>query len=246
MLIGSLRSDRRGVVAVEFAMIAPLLIVLMVGVVDLSRAVIVQQEVYNAAHTIPVLASSLAVKTDGSTSLTVAQVQQSLSGIYAQIPGRRTGLLRGQAAVIMTSVNFTQTNSSCAPATSVCTFVANTAWSVAYKGPSSGTSQDPGTFQSIVRPCQQLTQTSASSNVDGVLTSIRTAGIAWPSPILVVDVHYHYTPIFFSIITGPLDFWSSGYWPVRSVNTNVAVANQYTHYDIANTAGGAGKCNGYS
>ena len=82
---GGVLTDRRGAAAIEFAIIAPVLITLTIGVFDISRALTLQQEVYNAAHTIPTSASSMAVQPDKSTSLTVTQVQQALSGIYAEI-----------------------------------------------------------------------------------------------------------------------------------------------------------------
>ncbi len=50
----------------------------------------------------------------------------------------------------------------------------------------------------------------------GDLTSIRTKGITTADPMLIVDTHYRYTPMFFNFVTGPIDFWSSGYWPIRS------------------------------
>ncbi len=60
--------------ALEFALIAPMIIVLMIGVFDIARAMIIRQQIYNAAHMIPISASSLAVQPDKSTSLTVSQV----------------------------------------------------------------------------------------------------------------------------------------------------------------------------
>ncbi len=62
----------------------------------------------------------------------------------------------------------------------------------------------------------------------------------------MVDVFYKFTPLFFDFITGSVDFWASGYWPVRSVDSNAPPAAQYTRYDIANQNGGAGKCPGYN
>jgi hypothetical protein len=66
-----------------------------------------------------------------------------------------------------------------------------------------------------------------------------------PDPILVVDVHYRYTPMFLNFITGPVDFWASGYWPVRSVAPGTAASQRYTKFDIANQLNGAGKCAGF-
>ena len=49
------RSGRRGTAGLEFALIAPPMILLMIGVYDIAKAVILHQQVINAAHTIPAL-----------------------------------------------------------------------------------------------------------------------------------------------------------------------------------------------
>ena len=242
------RHDRRGIAAVEFALIAPVGILMMIGVVDLTRGIVIQQEVYTAAHTIPVFASSLAVQPDRSTSLTVAQVQQSLSAVFADIPSLRSAS-GGTAGVIMTSVDWTQSDPMCKPATqSPCAAPPYVAWSVAY-APPTGRAATGLTFEGVTRPCGQLTQAPPTQATDGNLAVIRTAGIDIPvpalSPMLVVDVHYRYTPIFFEVVTGPIDFWASGYWPTRSQNPSTAQNMQYTSYDPAGQAGGSGKCAGY-
>jgi Flp pilus assembly protein TadG len=239
-----LAACRRGVAALEFALVAPLMIVMMIGVFDLARAMTVQQEVYNSTHSILVSASSLAVQSDKTTSLTVTQVQQSLSTVFAAIPGRRNGSLSGVTGVILTSVNFTQSDPTCKPTTSApCPYVPTVAWSVAYADPAG---RNANTFETAIRHCMQLNQTAPTQETPGDLTSVRTKGLTSPDPMLVVDTHYRYTPLFFRFITGPIDFWSSGYWPVRSFDPGAAAGARWTRYDIANQNGGAGKCNGYS
>ena len=239
-------SCRRGVAALEFALVAPVMITMMIGVVDIARAMTVQQEVYNCTHSILVSASSLAVRTDKSTSLTVTQVQQSLSTVFAAIPGRRNATLSGLTGVILTSVNFTQANPGCKPTqTSPCPYVPNVAWSVAYADPPGRNAGGANTFEAATRPCMQLNQTTPTQETPGDLTSVRTLGLTTPDPMLIVDTHYRYTPLFFSFITGPIDFRSSGYWPIRSFNPNAAATARWTSYDPANQNGGAGKCPGY-
>ena len=240
--------DRRGVAAVEFALLSPIGILLLIGTVDLTRGIIFQQQVYRAAHSIPILASSIAVQPNRATSLTVAQVQQSLSAIFADIPLLRSANA-GVAGAIMTSVDFTQQSSSCQPATqSPCAAHPFVAWSVAYTPPA-GRSATGVVFDGLTRLCGQLAQVSPTQASEGVLTALRTAAVDIPvpalGPLLVVDVHYRYTPIFFSVLTGPIDFWASGYWPTRSQNPALPQNRQYTSYDAAGQAGGAGKCSGY-
>ncbi len=241
-MLGHLRQARRGVASLEFALVAPVLILLSLGVFDLARAMIVQEQVWNAAHSIPVSASSLAVQPDRTTSLTVAQVQQTLSGIFAAIPWLRSGALAGRTYVVMSSVNFVPVNKACVATPSrPCSMTPQLVWSVAYAG------HGLANFAAITRSCfpapiPVATVTSAATS----LLSLPVLGMATPAPILVVDVDYQFTPMFFGVASGPFDFWATGYWPIRSAAPGAASTDQYTRYDIANQAGGAGKCSGYT
>ena len=243
--IRQLRACRRGIAAMEFALVAPVFFVMVIGVSDLSEAMIVQQQVYNAAHMIPISASSLAVQPDKSTALTATQVQQTLSAIFAAIPRLRNGSLTGQTSVTMSSVTFIQADSACNPAKATCAMVPRVVWSVPYVDPPGRNPNNGNSFQSVTRPCMQLGQVSPTQGSGSDLTTLPTANVTNPDPILVVDVHYQFTPNFFKFITGPIDFWASGYWSVRSVDPNAAVSLHYTRYDVANQKGGVGKCPGY-
>lgn len=237
---------RRGIAAIEFALVAPVMIAMMIGVFDIVHAMTVQQQVYNTTHSVLVSASSLAVQPDKTTSLTTTQVQQTLSSVFAAIPGRRNGTLPGIASVTLTSVNFVQSDPKCVPSQAApCSYVPMVAWSVAYADPASRFS-GANTFQPLVRPCMQLKQTTSTAGVQGDLTSVRTLGVTNPDAMLIVDTHYRYTPLFFRFVTGPVDFWSSGYWPIRSFNPNGAASARWTRYDITNQSGGVGKCPGYT
>jgi hypothetical protein len=43
--------------------------------------------------------------------------------------------------------------------------------------------------------------------------------LAPPSPVLVVDIHLKYTPILGLFLSGGVDFYGTGFFPVRSVKT---------------------------
>jgi Flp pilus assembly protein TadG len=227
---------RRGSVTVEFAFIIPIMLVFIIGVFDISKAMILYEEVDNASHTIPLSASILAVQPDGSTALTAPQVQQAMSAVFAEMPMVRGGTASGTRSVTMTSVIFLPNPSTC---TSNCTYVPNVAWSVPYND------ANATGFTSVVRNCGTLLQTVPSNSTANVLTSLRTASVTNPDPILVVDVHYRYTPMFLNFVTGPIDFWSSGYWPVRSVAVGTPPAQRYTTFDLANQTNGVYKCAGF-
>ena len=92
----------------------------------------------------------------------------------------------------------------------------------------------------------QLNQTAPGANTPGDLTTLPTANVVNPDAILVADVHYRYQPFIAMFVTGPIDFWASSYWSVRTAVPGSAPGAQYTKYDLANQNGGAGKCAGYT
>ena len=154
-------------VSIEFALISPSLILVVIGVLDIARALILYQQVYNAAHTIPLSASSIAVQPDLTTSLTVDQVQQALSAIYAEMPWIRSGTETGLRSVTMSSVTFVQEVPTCVPSATVvvpqypmlpgaCLIKAAT----------------PDGFTDVVRACGTLKQTTPTAGAAGDLTSL--------------------------------------------------------------------------
>ncbi|WP_427953868.1 TadE/TadG family type IV pilus assembly protein [Acidiphilium sp.] len=211
------RGDRRGVAALEFALVLPLMIALLFGVYELSEPMIIDQQVYAAAHSIPASASIAAVQGDGSTSLTYAQVQFAESTIFAEIPALRSGqeAHASSDSVTMSSVVFEPNPSTCvASVSSPCNYNAYVAWSVAYTG---GDSREA--FNQVTRPCGIVTQVPAGDTAPGTLPTlgVSTEATAWPDPILVVDVAFSYQPLLLTYTKTPIVFAASGLWPVRSV-----------------------------
>ncbi|MDD2877095.1 MAG: pilus assembly protein [Acidiphilium sp.] len=214
----TLRHDSHGVAALEFALILPLMITLIFGVYELSEPMIIYQEVFSAAHSIPASASSLAVQGDGSTALTYAQVQFEASTIFAEIPALRAGLQSTATdSVTISSVVFEPIAANCVPSqTNLCSFTPNVVWSVAYTG---------NNFNGVYRPCGGSILTMPGDTVSGDLSELPIQQITYaPDPILVVDVHVQYRPLLLAFTKTPIDFWATGYWPVRSVKA-ATVAN---------------------
>jgi Flp pilus assembly protein TadG len=276
--IRAFATDGRGNAALEFAFIAPVLVALLLGVYEICNAVIVYEEVQNAAHAIPVSASSLAVHTDGETNLTYAQVQLLASEVWSEIPELRSGFQNDTKSVTITSVTFLPTYPPAPPVTQTvkpansctpikgnnCNYTPTVAWSVAYTGGDSGR-----TFTTALRSCTgkaganqasnatveytnpttnaisyqqvpgaltasvpQVIGVAANSAVAGDLTALPVyllsqinAFLAPPSPVIVVDIHLKYHPVFGLFIksTG-IDFYASGFFPVRSVRSAVISA----------------------
>jgi hypothetical protein len=259
-IIRRLRRDIASTAAMEFAFVAPIIVIIGLGVYEICNAVIIYEEVQNAAHSIPGSASNLAVQSTGATALSYAEIQLAESEIWAEIPELRSGFESGAISVSMTSVTFLKTLSTCTPTQtshSSCDYTPTVAWSVAYTGGDS-TGTKVTASANTIRSCTgapsvsgqanaELT-TNASSAVPGGLnnetpqssgikasktavrwtnsdlTSLPTYSVAepdqnWaaPSPILVVDVHMKYTPIFGLFLQNGIDFYGTGLYPVRSV-----------------------------
>ena len=285
-MLKKLLKQRRSVAALEFCLVAPVLVVLFFGVYDLSSALITYEEVYGAAHSMAASISNEAVQSDGANSLTYSEVQEAESLLWGEIPSLRADYQDGVKSVTVSSIvfepliagctaaavyaaNAANTTSPCANTPAGTNYVPVVVWSIAYAGGDSGrvfqqststlsttqsyypvNSKTAATTSIVVattplRSCSSATasipttpnptiygalnQTSANAGAASDMTNLRTASltapdssIAPPSPILVVDVHLKYTPVIGLFLNQGLDFWVSGYWPVRSVKTETS------------------------
>jgi len=175
--------DKSSMAALEFAIVLPLMLLLLAGVYDFSQAAIVRAEVYDAADVMAASASSLAVQQDGSTALTYDQVQLVESSIWALIPGLRGGRAQGQGSpksITISSVLFfpqlAQSNGQpqpCGIGTSTpCNYFADVAWSIAYAGGGSGSTFQTNLPNQNNNECNvdysdQSNQVSASTVLSG-------------------------------------------------------------------------------
>jgi Flp pilus assembly protein TadG len=210
-MLKRLLHQRRSVAALEFCLVAPLLVTLLFGVYDLSSALITYEEVYAAAHSMAASISNEAVQSDGTNALTYTEVQQAASMLWGEIPALRSGLQDGTKSVTISSIVFEQTSTSCSPSTSTqCDYVPVVVWSIVYTGGDSGRSfQTPtnttgtGTdgyvdWTAIGTPLRSclgtatipatstivgsLDQTLASAGSSSDLTNLRTYSLTTPAP----------------------------------------------------------------
>ena len=224
----ALRAARKAVAALEFGIIAPVMALLVIGVFDISKAAILWEQVWAASRAISESAATLAIQPDGSAQLSEPQATQALSLVLAEIPWLREGIAtKGETATnagktvsaVLTSVEY----EIAAGCTSKCDYQATVKWSKAYAFPGFITST------AILRPCgsgnagaQFLLQNDPASPknlatipTDGV-EILPQSGISVPDAFLMADVKLTYTPYFFNFVTGPVTFWATSYWPVRS------------------------------
>jgi Flp pilus assembly protein TadG len=116
----SRHGDSRGVAAMEFAMVAPIMVLLIWGVFDVSRALLAWEETAHAAQAVAQAAEKMSVTntdyTSGAnigkpvTALTSQQMQDAMTTIYAEMPwlalGNGTGPFTGQFAVTLSGIAF--------------------------------------------------------------------------------------------------------------------------------------------
>jgi len=211
-----LSRQRRSTAALEFALIAPVLVALLAAVFDIARALIVWEELTNAAQAIVVSAEKLSV-TPGSklTSLTYTQMMTAMTTIYTSIPGLALGtgkgIFPGSYSVTLSEVEYyplcAKPNlSGCAPQTPY------TLWT-AFMFDGAAMNNNPA-----LRPCAALTPVAAfpntSANYFDMLMPTAETG-AQPmvmSPHLVADLRYQFTP-FFPFFMKSYTFYASAVAP---------------------------------
>lgn len=231
-------SERRSVAALEFAMVAPVVLTMTLAVFDLARALVIWEEVQHAAEAIVEAAEKLSVTTVNSqpaTTLTETQIQAAMSTIYPEIPGlsfgNGTGLFPGQYAVTLSSIVYLQSGNTWCKKTSGCTAeLPNTLWSAYLTEGGSQLMTTP--VSSLQRQCKTLTPVltfpdNSQELTDMVTPSQGALGIPLV-PQLVADVQYKFQPSF-PLFLGKTSFtiWASATLPapLGGVTEEVSFSN---------------------
>jgi Flp pilus assembly protein TadG len=223
--------DQTGVAVVEFALISPLLITLLMGGYDASQAMIAWRRTSAAAQQIVKIATEVSIQADQTTSLTPTQAQQATSTIFAVVPGLSAG---GNFSVTLSGVVFTagppnvtsQIANPCLSTTTNCT--ASVAWSVAY---SNG--------QNVTRPCGTVRQ--VPPNTAASLSTLPTLNVSaqYLTSLVVADVTTTFTP-FFGKFIGSFSITSTAMLVPR-----IGAATQFVEYDVSNVSGDNNVCAGF-
>jgi Flp pilus assembly protein TadG len=206
--------DRCSTAAIEFALVAPLGVILAFGGFDIIRAYKVWDEVCNAAPMIAESASKLSL-TLGSTAtkLSYTQMQNAMSLVHVLIPdiglGDSTSTTVGSFAVTLSEIVYSpicSTSSGCAAQTPY------TAWS-------SYLTQTGVSFATTpLRACGALTTVTSFPDDSTQLSKMVSWKVAAGSgyiplpPQVVADVRATYVPVF-SMFLGTITFWSSAMVP---------------------------------
>ncbi len=224
--------DDRGMAAVEFALILPLMLVIYMGLVELSRGMRTSQRLDLVAHT---LADLTAQKIDcpnpaaGTSSTKCASGQAGLSEADITSIFSAANVLIGLPTTD-TSMKMTisEVNITAVTATS---WQAKTSWSVTRNGASA-------------RPCQVLSPSDAAPvSVTTIPTSYVqiTNGVNPPTgPMIIADVVYAYTPGFhFEMFK-----WSSSPTWTMQRTSYAPVRNTYSPPHIQYYMTSGTNCNG--
>jgi Flp pilus assembly pilin Flp len=229
---------RRGAAALEFAVIAPVAVAMLMSVYDISRALIAWQQTCSAAEGVVQAAFKLSVVTDPTvTALSSTQMQSAMSTIYAAMPGLNlgngTGSFPGAYSVTLSSIVFVPL---CAASSGCATQTPYTLWSTSLS--------EGGTklLTSVARSCGALTSVASLSNSSTRLTQMLnpilvSGGTSMTLvPQLVADVQYTYTPLF-SLFVGTVTFWATAALPAP-INGTV----QEVTYNTTAPAGSVTTC----
>jgi Flp pilus assembly protein TadG len=249
----SLRSDTSSTAALEFALILPVLVGLFFGMYDIAEGMISYGEVFDATRTIAASITNVAAQGPNSTTLLYyGQVQQQASAIFAIMPSLRSGFQAGLKSITISSVNFEEASQAqTCNQSAACSYNAFVVWSVAYQGPGSGSN---AILTPNLRNCAQTKTTSGTTTLNSStaltqvvpstynpnnLAQLRTLNITSPSPgpvqpdpILVVDIHYTYTPLFPFFVKKAIDFYTNAYFPLRSVQATVLVGSSFNLVEV--------------
>jgi Flp pilus assembly protein TadG len=167
------RTDQRGIAAVEFALILPFMLTLYLGIVELSKGYMASQRMTLVARTLADLtAQQQQLQTGGTTNIT----DSIMSNIFAasaaiMAPYSSTNLTMTVSQVLLS----TKADGTCCQA--------KTDWTIANNG---GTA----------RPCQVLTASNAAPVSIATIPTGFTASPSTSGPIVIADVTYQYLPGF--------------------------------------------------
>ena len=222
--------SRDGLAALEFAFIAPVLLIILAGLYDLTTGFIAWQRVNMAAQSIDQIATAYAAAAANTNTLNLNQAVTASSAVYAYLPDTMSASPPA-FGVTISSVVMTNTSSTC---TAACTYTAHVAWSGVYQG-SAATSPR--------RPCDSPPGTSArieGSDATSPSSTTLPADVYTAAPLLVVDVNYTFRPLFLTFVTANVTMTRSAYFPPRT-----GLTSNWIKYYFAGAPDATTLCSGY-
>ncbi len=213
--------SRRGVAALEMALLAPALVTVALTLYDVCEAVAAWWQMASAAHAIGLIATNLAATPALTNVLSATDAATASTAVYAVRPSLASAP-PGQFGVTLSSVVFTASPTGCGGAG--CTYAAHVAWSVTLQG------------NAPARPCGTLA-VAADTARPSPMTLPTSAFSA--SPILLVDVFLQYQPLLTTPFAARFPLRESAYFAPRT-----GADSAWVRYTGANAA--QVQCPGYT
>lgn len=192
--------DDRGVSAVEFALLCPVLMVLFCASIDLGSAITASNRATFVADVIAELVSQVdhPLKADEVTAFMTTALLIDPDILTYQ---RRSGISADQAVnITISSVAFSQTVPSC---TASCDYKAEVVFSK--RNNTLGPARSCGTLTAVADTADPSPSTLPRS-------------LYGPVPLVVIDVEVFVKPVFTFLITGDMKFARSSYFRPRNVD----------------------------
>jgi Flp pilus assembly protein TadG len=191
-----LRQDARGIAAVEFAFVLPIMLTLYLGCVEVTQGVIANRQITAVARTIADLASQqTGALTDTGNTANGVDVSQIFAASQALFPQATTA---NPVRMTISSVDFIAVPPAC---TTNCSYNAQTSWSVTLNG---GTA----------RPCNVVLTPAANGSIASPTTM--PVGVYGAGSVIVADVTYSYQPTFGYVLVNNIPIQHTAYMRPRS------------------------------
>jgi Flp pilus assembly protein TadG len=183
---GLVRS-RSGLAALEFALIAPILVAACAGLYDLTSAFLASQRINMAALAIAQIGTYQAANSNNTNMniLNLTETQTATSAIYAYLPDTLTAA-NSSFGVLVTSVVVTLQDPAC---TSSCTYIPNVAWSGQYQGGAGSTRVCGASALSWVADTAAASSTTLPNGSPATPAGARRRRLLHLSPCVL---HFHY------------------------------------------------------
>jgi hypothetical protein len=200
-----LLQDRSGTSAIEFALLLPVLILMLFGTVELHRYMLHKRHIEAAAKAV----ANMVGQRPESASVVGESASMDFDLVRHMFPelnfaGSNDGDWWRDIAFQVSHVAFTPTMAGC---TSSCTYTANVAWSWPTR-----TSNVPR--GSLERTCGALTAAAAGQTPTG---STLPASLFGPGSLTIVDIQYQFTPLLGATIVPAQTILGQGFATSRFV-----------------------------
>lgn len=183
----------RGVAYVEFALVAPILILMFVGSIELTRYMLILQKLEKTVSTM----TDVVAQTDPRTSqLTTTTMQQLMSAVTDMMVPYSTGSTDPNIIVIITDVLAVPDSPSTNPP------IPTVKWQ--YCGGGGATLTSLGITSKITPGVKGSTAIGSTANMSGSSSPYGTTGFAMTNneEVLIGEVYYNYQPIMTNQVIG--------------------------------------------